>query len=83
MKYILGLIYIFIAIIVMLWALLSEYGGISSILRESPEDFLRIVLMYGKVVIFYPFIAYLAFKLGLNGISKFRSNDLSEVSGNT
>ncbi len=79
MKYIAGVFYVLIALIIMLWAALSEFGGVTSIINENPNEPLRIVVMYGKVIVFYPFMSYLAFKLGRNGIQKFGSSKQSEV----
>lgn len=75
MNYIIGGFYIFVALIVMLWSLLSEFGGVNSIIDENPNGSIRLLVMYGKVLILYPFMAYLSFKLMRNGIKKFSSPD--------
>lgn len=83
MRYIVGVTYVLIAIIITLWAALSEFGGVTSILNEESSEPLRVVVMYGKVLVFYPFMVYLAFKLGRNGVKKFGSTAQLETNAGT
>jgi len=83
MKYIKGFLFILLSAVIIIWALASEAGGIMSLSREIPSDLNRIIVMFGKVIIFYPYMLYLGIKLGKSGISKFKSEDLPQPEQNT
>jgi len=82
MKYVVGTLYVLIALIIMLWAVLSEIGGIMSILKADSYEPAQAIAAYGKVLVFYPFMAYLAVKLARNGIKKFKNLPVVEANSN-
>lgn len=83
MKYIVGTLYVLIAVLIILWAILSEVGGIMSILKAHSYEPAQAIAAYGKVLVFYPFMAYLAVKLARNGIKKFKNVPTAETVSNT